>query len=81
MVINFEMGSEKTSVWGNLKIPQIFARRLTVILVKKDCKAKYGFEDSISNVDLSSVANRPINFKLCETLVLLLNHLNNITRN
>ena len=60
--------------------PQIFARGLTVYLVKKDCKIKYGLEDSISNVDLSSAANQPVDFKLCEALVLL-NDLDNITRN
>ena len=58
-VPNFEMGLEKIECLGELKesIPQIFARGLTVFLVKKDYKVKYGFEDSISNVDLSSAAN------------------------
>ena len=51
-----------------------------MFLVKKDCKIKYGFEDSISNVYLSLAANQSINVKFCETLVLL-NHSNNITRN
>ena len=76
------MGSEQKECLGKLKesIPQVFARGFTVFLVKKNCKIKYGFEDSISNVDLSSGANQPINVKLCETLVLL-NHSNNITRN
>ena len=76
------MGSEKNECLGELNesIPQIFARGLTVFLVKKDCKIKYGFEDSILNVALSSAVNQPIDVKLCETLVLL-NHSNNITRN
>ena len=53
------MGLEKNECLGELKesIPQIFARGLTVFLVKKDYKVKYCFEDSISNVDLSSAAN------------------------
>ena len=53
---------------------------LTVFLVKKDFKIEYGFEDSISNVDLSSAAKTPINVYLCDTLVLL-NRSNNITKN
>ena len=28
------------------------ARRFTVFPVKKDCKIKYGFENSISNIDI-----------------------------
>ena len=73
----FWKGIRKKWVRGELKefIPQIFYKGLTVFLVKKDCKIKYGFEDSNSNVDLSSAANQPINVKLCGTLVLL-NHLN-----
>ena len=53
------MGLEKNECLGELKesIPQIFARGLTVFLVKKDYKVKYGFGDSISNVNLSSAAN------------------------
>ena len=62
---------------GNLKssFHRYFTRGLLCFLSKKDCKIKYGFEDSNSNVDLSSAANQPINVKLCGTLVLL-NHLN-----
>ena len=73
---------KKNECLGELEesIPQITASGLTVFLVKKDCKIKHGFKDSISIVDLSSAANQPINLKLCETLVLL-NHSNNITRN
>ena len=76
------MESEKNECLGELtkSIPQIFARGLNMLLVNKDCKMKYGFEDSISNVDLSSVANQRINVRLCETMVLL-NRSNNITRN
>ena len=59
-VPNFEkMGegggkSEKNECLGRLKefLPQIFACRLTVFLVKKDWKMKYGFDDSISYADL-----------------------------
>ena len=51
-----------------------------LFLVKKYCEIKYGFEDSVLNVALSSAVNQPIDVKLCETLVLL-NHSNNITRN
>ena len=76
------MESEKNECLGELtkSIPQIFARGFNMLLVNKDCKMKYGFEDSISNVDLSSVANQRINVRLCETMVLL-NRSNNITRN
>ena len=69
---------KKMKVWGNIKSP--FHRWLTVLLVKKDCKTKYGFEDSISNVNLNSATKQPVNVKLCEALFLL-NHSNNITRN
>ena len=61
-VQNFETGLEKPSTWRGgegLKefVPQIFIwGRLTVFLLKKDCKIKYDFEDSISNVDFSSAA-------------------------
>ena len=43
------------SAWGELRgfIPQMFAWRLTVLLVEKDCKIKYGFEETVLNVDLS----------------------------
>ena len=60
---NFEKGSEKNECLGELKefIPQIFAWELTVFLVKKDCKIKYGFEDSILNADLSSATSQPVN--------------------
>ena len=34
---------------------------LTVLLVKKYCKIKYGFQDSTSSGDLSAAANQPIN--------------------
>ena len=54
-VPNFEKrGSEKDESLGELKefIPQIFAWGLTVFLVIKGCKIKYGFEEPISNVDL-----------------------------
>ena len=34
---------------------------LTVFVVKKYWKINYGFEDSISNVDLSSATKQPIN--------------------
>ena len=61
------MGSEKNECLGELKesIPQILARGLNVFLVKGDCKIKYDIEDSVLNVDLSSIANQPINIKLC----------------
>ena len=38
---------KKNECLGKLKeaIPQIFARGLNVLLVKKDCKMKYGFEN------------------------------------
>ena len=67
------------SVLGNLK--SLFHRYLPggllCFLSKKTVNKN---EDSISNVDLSSAANQPINIKLRETLVLL-NHANDITRN
>ena len=46
--------SEKNECLGGLKefLPQIFALGLTVFLVKKDWKIKYGFDDSISYADL-----------------------------
>ena len=73
---------KKIECLGNLKesILKIFARSLLCFMSKKDCKIKYGFEDSISNVTLSSASNQLINVALSETLVLL-NHLSNITRN
>ena len=55
---NFEKGSEKLSASGNLKssFHRYLPGVLILFLVKKNCKIKYGFEDSISNVDLNSAA-------------------------
>ena len=47
--------SEKNEELGGLK-----AWRLTVFLVKKDLKMKYGFDDSVSYVDLG-LFQLPIN--------------------
>ena len=44
-------------------------RELTVFLVKKDCKIKYGFEDSISNIDLG--LTQPPNNQLMFSFVTL----------
>ena len=52
---NLKRDNKKMSAWGNLK--SSFHRyspwSLSVFLVKKDWKTKYGFGDSISNVGLS----------------------------
>ena len=58
----FSNGITKNECLGELKesIPQIFVRGLLHFLSKKT-----GFEDSISNVDLSSAANQPFNVKAC----------------
>ena len=48
--------------------------------LSKKAKSKYGFQDSVSNFDLSLTAKQPINVWLCDTLILL-NHLDNINRN
>ena len=45
----------------NELIPQIFPGAHCVSCQKKDCKRKYDFEDSISNVDLRSAAKLSIN--------------------
>ena len=53
---NFENGgSGKNECIGGLKefLQQIFAWGLIMFLVKKGSKIKYGFDGSISNVDLS----------------------------
>ena len=50
-----KMDQKKISAWGCV------GGELSVFLVKKDCKRKFGFEDSISNVDLSSATKPPIN--------------------
>ena len=48
---------KKMSAWRGFKsfefLPQIFAwGAFSVVLVKKNCKIKYEFEEQISNVDL-----------------------------
>ena len=69
-------GSEKNEYQEDLK--SSFYRYYWFL--SKKTKWKYGFEDSFSNFDLSLTGKQPINGWLYDTLVLL-NHLDNITRN
>ena len=80
-------GRKKLSTWrwGGLKefLPQVFAwGELTMFLVYKGlCKIKNGFESSVSKVDLSLCVNQTTIWCLVCDISVLLNHLNNITRN
>ena len=55
-VPNFKKGSEKNECLGVGEAYCVSCQKR-----QKDCKIHYGFEDSISNVDLSSAAQPPIN--------------------
>ena len=80
-VSNFKKGDQKKyKCQGGLKSS---SRRylpgggLLCSLLKNAFQIKYGFEDSISNVDLGLFAKQPTNLQFYEILVLL-NHSNNL---
>ena len=80
---------KKMSAWGVLTSPchrylpwgwRWERVGLAMFLVKKDCKMKCGFERSIFKCQSWPVlAKQPINVWFCDILVLL-NHLNSVTR-
>ena len=78
-ISNLEKEPEKKWLPGSQSSFHIYLPGgLTVFLAKKDCKIKYGLEDSVSNVDFSTAAKYQL--VLCDTLVLLTDS-NNIARN